>query len=229
MSRLNVYERRGPWVALLGLDGSGKSTVLKRLEVELISPFFTGLKVVYRRPNLAGQIPLSQGAVIDHYADPPHSPLKSIIKLGLRAVDWWLGYRRHLAARRAQGCLVLLDRHYFLDVSVDPLRYRYSGPLWLARWVGLRLPRPDLFIFLDAPVEVLQRRKQEVTPQEAARQREAYLELIQTLPHSYVVDASEPLDRVVANVKQIILNYGSLQRQAYETVVPSRGLNSERR
>jgi thymidylate kinase len=208
-------------VALLGLDGSGKSTVLKRLEEEFSSSLFAGLKVIYRRPNLSGQTLQNGGPLIDHYAAPPYGAVKSVAKLGLRALDWWLGYWGRVATPRAQGYLVLLDRHYFIDMSIDPLRYRYNGPLWLARWVALLLPRPDLFILLDAPVEVLQSRKQEVTPEEAARQREAYLKLIQILPNSYVVDASEPLDQVVTNVEQIILNYSLPQRQTPETAVPS--------
>ena len=58
---------------------------------------------------------------------------------------------------------------------VDPRRYRYGGAMWLARWVGKIIPKPDLWILLDAPAEVLQKRKQEVPPEETARQRRAYL------------------------------------------------------
>jgi hypothetical protein len=74
---------------------------------------------------------------------------------------------------------------------------------------------------LDAPVEVLQRRKQEVTPKEGARQRTAYLKLMQSLPNSYIVDASQPLDEVVAKVKEIILDYISQYRQPAAVKKPS--------
>jgi thymidylate kinase len=189
------------------LDGSGKSTVLGKLEKEFESPGVAGIKVVYRRPNISGQSTVKRGPAIKHYTEPPHGQVKSIVKLVIRAVDWWLGYWSRWAPQRARGYLVLLDRHYFLDISVDPLRYRYSGPLWLAYRVGQLLPKPDLFILLDAPVEVLQGRKQEVAPEEGARQRDAYLDLVRNLPNGYIVDASQPLDQVVSRVKQIILDH----------------------
>lgn len=196
-----------PWVAMMGPDGSGKSSVLQNLEEEFTSPWFTGVRVIYRRPNLSGRPPARGGPVIDHYGRPPHGWVKSVAKLSLRALDWWLGYHYHCARQLTQGYLVLLDRHYFLDVSIDPLRYRYSGPRWLAYRLGQLLPRPDLFILLDAPPEVLQSRKQEVSPEECARQRRAYLELMENLPNSYVVDAARPFDEVVTQVKQIILGF----------------------
>ena len=54
---------------------------------------------------------------------------------------------------------------------------------------------------------VLQSRKQEVSREETARQREAYLELARTLPNAHVVDASRPLEEVVAEVERLVLDY----------------------
>lgn len=200
-----------PWAVLLGLDGSGKSSVLARLQEEMQSSQITGVKVFYRRPSAWTHRTEPGGAGIAHYARPPHGRIKSIAKLGLRALDWWVGYWSRWLPQRARGTLILLDRHYFLDLSIDPLRYRYNGPLWLARLIGRFLPEPDLFILLDAPVEVLHGRKQELSPAEAARQRQAYLDLVQQLPNGYVVDASRPLEQVVNQVKQIILDHTGIR------------------
>lgn len=196
-----------PWAVVLGLDGSGKSSVLARLEEELQSPQISGIKVFYRRPSAWTRQAEPGGAGVAHYARPPHGQVKSIAKLGLRALDWWVGYLSHWLPLRARDTLILLDRHYFLDLSIDPLRYRYSGPLWLARLISHFLPDPDLFILLDAPIEVLHSRKQELSAVEAARQRQAYLDLVRQLPNGYVVDASKPLEQVVNQVKQIILEH----------------------
>ncbi len=196
-----------PWVALLGPDGSGKSTLLQSLEQDFHSPRFTGVEVIYRRPSLGDPAAGPDGPAVAHYAKPPHGRLKSMAKLGLRAADWWLGYWRHCAGRRAQGALLLLDRHYFLDVIIDPRRYRYGGPGWFARSLAGLLPRPDLFIVLDAPVEVLQRRKQEVSPAECERQRRAYRALAGRLPHCAIVDTARPFDQVLAEVKTLIYDF----------------------
>jgi thymidylate kinase len=67
------------------------------------------------------------------------------------------------------------------------------------------VPRPDLWILLDAPTEVLRARKQEVSTAELDRLRGAYNELIRGLPHSHVVDAAKPLDAVCQEVEGLIL------------------------
>jgi thymidylate kinase len=87
---------------------------------------------------------------------------------------------------------------------VDPLRYRYGGALRVARWIGSIVPRPDLVILLDAPADLVHARKQEVPVQEIERQREAYLALVRALPHGRVVDVSQPLHRVIADVEEAI-------------------------
>lgn len=105
--------------------------------------------------------------------------------------DYTAGYAVKILPALAQNNLIVFDRYYH-DLLVDPRRYRYGGPMWLVRWIGKLIPKPDLWVLLDAPPHVLQARKQEVTPQETARQREAYLDLANKLPNFHVVDASQP-------------------------------------
>jgi thymidylate kinase len=131
----------------------------------------------------------------------------SLVGLGFKWANYTLsGYVADIYPRLIRSTLVLLDRDYH-DLLVDPKRYRYGGPAWLARAVGWFIPRPQLVILLDAPPEVLHSRRRELPVEETTRQREAYLELTRNLPNGYVVDASKPLDEVVGGVEQIILDY----------------------
>jgi len=215
-SRLNPP---APWVVLLGLDGSGKSSVLAALEKIFSPPSFPKTQIISRHPGFLYDRLLQvkpsahhsddEPIAIEHYGKPPHSTIKSIAKLGILALDWFAGYWGQMVHQRAKGHLILFDRHFFLDVAIDPLRYRYGGPLWLAQLMGRLLPRPDLVILLDAPIEVLQNRKQEISFDEAARQRSAYLELIQEWPNSHIIDVSKPLEHVINEAKQIILRYNN--------------------
>jgi thymidylate kinase len=66
-----------------------------------------------------------------------------------------------------------------------------------------------LVILLDAPPGVIQARKQEVSPEETARQLEAYLRLVEKMPNGHVVDASKPLSEVVTEIEGIVLDYMS--------------------
>ena len=101
---------------------------------------------------------------------------------------------------------MVYDRYYH-DILVDPLRYRYGGPMWVARWVGKIIPKPNIWILLDAPPKILQERKQEVSFEETARQRNEYLDLITRLENGIVIDASQVIEDVVADVNSCILNY----------------------
>ena len=109
-----------------------------------------------------------------------------------------------LVHHRAKNTLLIFDR-YYLDLAIDPMRYRFQGPGWLVRQVGKLVPQPDLYILLDAPAEVLQSRKREVSLAESIRQRQAYFDVVSKMKNGIVLDASRPLDEVVAQVNSAIL------------------------
>jgi len=194
------------WIAVLGPDGSGKSTLLQALKQRLGRgrPFLE-VRIFHWRPGRIGGGKAS-GPVTDPHGEPPRGFLASCAKVGLLAIDWVLGYWLDLAHLRAKGILVAFDRHY-VDLLVDPKRYRYGGPMKFAEFIGHWIPRPDLFIILDLPAEVAHARKPEVPLEEARRLRERYLKLGASLPKAYVVDASRPLEEVEADVVDLILRH----------------------
>jgi thymidylate kinase len=129
----------------------------------------------------------------------------------LRALLYWffyyqLHYRPAVRFSLAHSTLVIHDRH-LIDAVVDPQRYRYSGPASLIRAIWRSIRQPNLIVLLDVPTEVLQQRKQEVPPEESARQREAYRLLLETMPEGKLVDAGRPLNDVIGSVEAIILSY----------------------
>jgi len=99
--------------------------------------------------------------------------------------------------------LVICDRYYH-DILIDPKRYRYGGPISVARLIGQLMPQPDLWVLLDASTEVLQARKQEVSKEETSRQRLAYLAFAKAQKSYVVVDASQTLDNVIADVEYAV-------------------------
>jgi thymidylate kinase len=58
---------------------------------------------------------------------------------------------------------------------------------------------------LDAPAEVLQARKQEVTLEESARQRQVYLDFVRKQRQHLIVDASQSLDRVITEIAKVLM------------------------
>src|SRR6266699_3823458 len=83
----------------------------------------------------------------------------------------------------------------------------------LGYYVKIRpaLVRSTLVLFdrylLDALVDVLRGRKQEVSPHEIERQRHAYRQLVDMLPNGHIVDAAQPPDRVIRAVGMVVLGF----------------------
>ncbi len=198
-----VFNRNGMLVVLFGPDGCGKSTVNALLR-QRIEPLFWRTSYMHLRPGLGTSS--GEGTVVtDPHGMPPRSFPMSVLKLFYYWFDYSVGYLVKVFPQLTSCTGVVCDR-YYNDVVVDPLRYRYSGPAWLAKLGTKILPRPDLTIVLDAPTEVIQSRKQEVTPEETERQRRAY----HTLHDDYdaeVVDASLPPAEVVGQIEELVVDW----------------------
>jgi thymidylate kinase len=105
-----------------------------------------------------------------------------------------------------RGGLVLIDRFYY-DFFVDQRRYRLRVPQPIVRLGHYFLKKPDLVVLLDAPAELLQHRKREVPLAETERQRAAYLDVVRNLRNGRIVDATQPPEKVCADIKRAILDF----------------------
>jgi thymidylate kinase len=137
--------------------------------------------------------------VVDPHGKPPRSALTSVAKIFVWLMEEWYAN----LFQNKKETLLICDRYYH-DLLVDPKRYRYGGPMWTARLIGRLMPQPALWVLLDAPAEVLQARKQEVPPAETERQRQAYLAFVRVQRDHVIVDASQSLDRVIADVERAV-------------------------
>jgi len=195
---------RGLHVVLLGPDGSGKSSVLRAVSHDL-APAFADTKRRSFPPGLR-----NRGKDVGTNSTPHEQAPRSFVGSCVRAVAYWFAYEQFgypftVRREKARNELIFHDRH-LVDALVDPRRYRYTGPRWLLRLVWALLPKPDLVVLLDAPAETTHARKREVPLAETQRQREGYLALVQKLSYGRVIDASQPLGRVIADVDDAILD-----------------------
>jgi thymidylate kinase len=199
-----IWRPQGLDVVLLGPDGAGKSSVIDALP-PMLAP-------VFNRSACFGLVPSLMQSLVhgrDRVQTNPHAlPPRSMPVSVVRAVFYWFAYyivayglRRVMMAR---ATLVLNDRH-FVDVLVDAKRYRYGGPMWLLRLIWRISPKPDLIVLLDAPPEVLQARKQELSFDETARLCAAYLSMVRSMKAGHVVDADRPFEHVARDVSALIL------------------------
>ncbi len=231
-------------VALIGPDGSGKTTISRRLAHTLPLPVqyvYMGINLdasnlvlpttrlileIKRlrggRPDMAGPPdparvkPRPKGAV-KRAAVGLKSGLRLINRLGeewFRQVLVWYYLRR--------GYIVLFDRHFFFDYYAYDIANNGAGRSLSSRIHGFILnriyPKPDLVIVLDAPAEVLYARKGEGTLESLERRRQEYLQVRAVVKHFAIVDASHPEDDVAREVTELIWDfYRAKSRRATTT------------
>ena len=185
-------------MVLLGPDGAGKSSVIAGIG-DGVAAGFAGCDTYHLRPALFGKRRAETANCAPH-AKSARGMLVTTAKLAYLLAANWLGYLVRVRPRVERGTLVVFDR-YFPDGLVDPRRYRLPQSCgWLVALVESLLPKPDLYVVLDAPSSVLRERKQEVTPVEAERQCREYRRLAEGLPNAVMVNAAQPLPGVVNEV-----------------------------
>ncbi|MDB5406760.1 MAG: thymidylate kinase [Rhodospirillales bacterium] len=216
--------RRPPvgWVALIGPDGTGKSTVQAGVQSKL-SREFSGSIAVHWRPGVLLRSELGDTeAVRQPHAAALRGRFVSVLKLAFLALDWGCGNLLLIRPARAAGRLVVFDRH-FVDILVDPRRYRYGGPAWLTALVARLVPSPDLWIVLDGSPEIIRARKDEVGAEDLARLRLGYLRLAARLENAEVVDVAGALDEVVDRVAELVLDMISRRTERESRPPPRTG------
>ncbi len=190
-------------LAVLGADGSGKSTVIDRLREDW-APAFRQVRYTHLRPRLFARGAGATAAVTDPHGRRPRGSLASLVKLTWFVCDYIGGYVLRIRPWTARSALVVFDR-YFDDLYLDPKRYRFGAPLRWARAAARLVPHPDLWLVLNASAGTLQARKQEVSAEVSAQQQQAYAAFERRDARVEHIDADRPLEQVRAQVNAVML------------------------
>lgn len=174
--------RRGLTVAIVGVDGVGKSTLVARLREE------------YPRPIRDVKLSVYRGAG-SHERGARRWVLRTarVMRTLVSAL---------LAARR--GEIVVWDRHPIEDrwLGIEGRRVLGRRRGWLARFA----PRPDLVVVLVAPIDDIAARRPDETPGTLDRHQRAYLAAAKNLPSVRIDAARSPAevgDAVVATLRRL--------------------------
>ncbi len=195
----------GLFVVFLGPDGSGKTTVAEGV-AQRMSATFSPERTLHCHWKPVRPRRHDAPATVDPHGKEPRSAFLSVLYFGYHYMAFPVGRWRTIHPVLFRGGLVMIDRYYH-DFHADLRRYRLRIPAWLIRLGHRFVYEPDLVFCLDAPVEVLQARKAEVSKEECQRQREAYRNLVAARPNGRVLDASAPADRVVDEALRHALGY----------------------
>jgi dTMP kinase len=207
-----MMQRRGRFITVEGGEGAGKSSNLAYVQSLLEA---AGKPVLFTREP--GGTPLGE-SIRELLLGHRHAGMADETELLLMFAARAEHLQRKILPALEQGTWVLCDR--FTDAS-----YAYQGAgrgiphekiALLERFVQGEL-RPDLTLLLDLPVATgLTRAGERSAPDRFEAEaldffekvRQGYLEIAAAEPHRVkVIDASPALDRVQAQIADVILDY----------------------
>lgn len=207
-------------VALLGADGSGKTTISDALAEQLpVANKYIYMGTAIRSSNIT--LPTTRlilylkerrhnrsaaktdSGEFTEYSDMPRGKIGAALSLLNRLAEEW--YRQVVAwIYKIRGYVVIFDRHFIFEHAAHARKLRERGPRLSDRihlWFLYNLyPEPDLVLFLDAPAEVLMARKLEWSKQRLEEHRKEVLELGSRMPDFVRIDATQSIDQVLASV-----------------------------
>ena len=174
-----ILHPTGLVVAIVGPDGSGKSTVADALP-EACGQLFRRSRRIHFTPGVLPR----PGALVRReasdssqpHAREPHGRVVSAALLAYHWLDVLIGHALQVAPTRVRSGLVVVERG-FLDIAVDPGRYRLDVPPAIARAFARLLPGADLTIVLEASSDVVTARKPELPAAEVERQSDVWRSL----------------------------------------------------
>ena len=192
--------RTGVFAVLVGLDGSGKTTFARNLCCAQGNK--TGFGVI----RYFHWLPKWRGAEFPWPAameTPRKSPksgnvasVVSVMRLGYHLLLAWWRNRLVTAPAVRRGELVLVDR-FLYNYWLDPVSLKYSGPAWCLQIASMCMPKPDLILSLEADVDTILSRKNELTREEIAIQSERLQRLPLHGTRRVVINAAQDPERVL--------------------------------
>jgi thymidylate kinase len=206
-----VIRPPGLCIAILGPDGSGKSTVIQAVR-ERVEYYFGETVDRHWRPHflrdigvLLGKRAATNAPVSDPHGHTPHSVAVSAARFFYYWLDYWLGWPLRVWQPKEKNHLVIFDR-YAQDMWCDPRRYRLNLPPVLMKVFCRGVPQPDITFVLLADAQVIHQRKGEVTLPALREMLTRYGEAARRGGNVHAVDCSRPVVTVADEIAASVLS-----------------------
>lgn len=170
----------GVVIAILGVDGVGKSTIINSILPALKAATHNSVFVQHLRPDLLPPLVRLKGkkkipidSVVDPHGSKPSGMLGSMFRLTYLTVDYVFGYWLKIRPRIAKQPTVVIFDRYAYDMVLDSRRFRIALPQKVISWFAGLAPKPDLIFCLHGDPEIIYIRKKELPIEETRRQIDA--------------------------------------------------------
>lgn len=200
-------------IAVIGTDGSGKSTIISGIAPILNEAFHNGIYYHHLRTHWLPDLGVLTGrhveSKMESVCSEPHSSepsgfLGSLVRWGYYLIDYSLGYLRKIwFSKHAKSHVHIFDRYYY-DYYIDPYRLRVSLPKWLIRIGGFIVPSPDIVLCLGGNPNIIYERKPETTLEEVTLQNERLKHFCNRQKNAIWIDTTQDVDKSVKEAMKAI-------------------------
>ncbi len=151
---------KGKIIVLEGLDGCGKSTQLQLLADWLVDSDVNSRLISF--PNYNSD----SGRIVSGYLSgeiPCDGEMGAYAASSFYAVDRYISYSTDWSREYNSGAVIVSGRYttsnaiYQMTKLTEEQRDDYLNWLWEYEYDKLGLPKPDMVLFLDMPIEVSQK------------------------------------------------------------------------
>jgi len=186
-------------IAFMGVDGSGKTTIIRKL-IKNSKKKFQKIKYLHLRPYFF----LTDKRTI---IKKPHNHKKNISKFFsfFKIIMWLVIYRIFFFINSFKvNQLIIFDR-YAHDLLIDPIRYDFKLSKKLTKFILNLFPEPDVWIILTASDIRIEERKKELSRHELKKQKKLYLNFSRSKNNSFIVNTNIDISKNIEFIKKKLI------------------------
>ena len=224
--RLRLFPFLRPFIALVGPDGCGKTTIADAIAEYFDHRPLCGIMRIHsnfpnalRLRDIYKAVMRLFGKKVEFAKDPepgtkgmgmkpPLGRLRSMLYVLYYGISLAFG-RLSLFKWRTFSGLLIADRYYY---DYYYMRGHVKCPKWWKDMVGMIVPKPDMVFALERPAEEIYRQKPELEVEEIKRQQMAIRKYLGNNKRAFFIDASNGIDdavnKVNTKIEDWIINYG---------------------
>jgi thymidylate kinase len=203
-------------IAVVGPDGSGKSTFIELLHKSLSQALVKepeDVRILHFRPNIFPNIKKlisgkNYNEACEEFTSPhranPAGFVSSLSRITYYWLDYLFGYWLRIRRHCVTGKIYIFDR-YCYDFVVDPYRSRVKLPDWLRSFYLKFTPEPDIVFFLCCDATTIYARKQELTMAEIDRQVRVYRKLSDRSNRFVTLDANKKPSELCSDALRFLI------------------------
>lgn len=205
-------KKPGYTIAILGTDGSGKTTIINYINKYLLESFHSSVIYNHLRPNLIPDIGVlikkrekNKEVISNPHINKQSGFIISLIRFLYYLFDYSIGYLfKVYFFIKLRSTIFIFDRYYY-DYYIDQKRYRIKLPNSFIRLGEFLIPKIDLIVCLGSKSEIIYKRKSETSLDEVEKQINLLKNFCKSRNNAVWIDTSMKIEESVNLVMKEIV------------------------